>query len=1420
MTSRARWWVVLVLTACAVDVEVEVTTAALAPPTWTAPACEAAALDSPPDECEGPWLYTVDQVCVGQHTDCGSFCSTPQLCATWDNGIVYQATTEQQTRTRSVRQQCAHPGGGGCTTTYTPSQSPAAWCTGAANTRETELVASVPVIFRPANLAAQIDATGSVALTATGSPTVVISGNKEITTFTETHTCTIAFDQPTPKAEVCGCTTYTPYACVHDCGDTPGLSAPGTALSSLPDPSPEEAVDPGGDAEHVPVCTTCDHVTAPQAKAGCLRDRLAQVFQLPGGNANTALRRSLVARLKLLYELDADRLDAATQTFIIGLYDEVGTTPACHEPLVMTGCSSSQLRAVATSLQACHALTLAHVDDEVRRSQIATCLAATDRIGALAAGACKTTLRDHHAGSLASLLRARFGGITTGAGRHASLVAALRDVDALWEKLAPLGVTDAGWLRARMSPILGDFWAAVHESSLALPETVVASSAETLLAEVTEVHFANDLEVLQAAFDPSFVFDTPPLLYVVADALGDLRARLEPVSELHDLVCRYRGDCGRDGSRPPRATATSGLWSALATLADPVALGQALAAAPGLASHHPALAAALESLRLRHDRLGAAYGAAGGQSLSQLLGGAVPVEAVPLQLLVAEAEARSTAYAATGLFAAVDTRVLHVGVQRKQEITDLLGLRLGALDQQAAQYEQERVGLINALLAQVRQEEVVEGLEDRADVLGQRMLELVVDLRGLRGREADEAERLADFVAAFEALLDAGAVDEGAAAATSTDTWTVSPADAHYTPGQPVDLSALAVRTVSLQAGEMLRLQVRNQWAPMCALSRAQLDEPGGGTGPIQPGNPLVGPEGYEAQWSESGWVSDSATHTEADATTESIGFDLCAGGAIFLYSINACYRYQNSFTETDSTSSSNGTESRLSANFAGGLRLAETPIRRAPAGALVAVVRDASGDHADDVVVERDSVILAPADVTVTFVVNDRAPWDGGCQLGTGNLVIDEYKITPVGVLARAAGDAMAETLALLDEAAPQILAQGAFLSGEAAALRSDAYARLAVRASELSGAPVSLQTLPPAIQGLFTAWLDGKLASLERRAHIRAVDRELGRLLLETDALAHEVTSAGQASRLLRLLPQWNLRELRADRLRLARETLSESLLAYALPVFELRYPGPLADLRETAAFAPGALDDLDFAAPPELVSARLALLGATIHTQLASANLENAGTSMTEVVIALPDPAAYTWPACSSASCPSPVYGSWIAASEQTSRAFWREVRDGGTAPIALMPRELYRLDHADARLSCLDGAPVIRRMALFSDLGSTDSGELGRRLDALADVQQSFPTIGGLRAYVAEEPAAPSLPVLSGQTHDALTTLRASHWFGPVGEGLSPFTPFAVDFSPFPPEHLPNGGAFLVLLEIETQRHASATVLLPGTCPPNP
>lgn len=1173
--------------------------------------------------------------------------------------------------------------------------------------------------------------------------------------------------------------------------DSPGDPSPGSTSRAFVD---------------LPSCQTCDQKPLgsdadAQAKFACLDKNLA--------NATGDLKSSLAARMKLLMQLKGEQLTPVQRTRVEGVYDELpDATPFCAAPIAWDSACRTSAAALRLpgQIQLCNDLgTNTSTSSGILALELQHCFDQLTTVAQISADTCRLSTRDAADAAARGVVSKTYPDLTGGTNITAALPAVLGRIGAWWTAASVAAAGDRAWLGGHSNLLLRQLWANIQRTNVPLPSLPFEQSdtgrdaAANLVTHVTDIGFTDDFAVLSALFAPPAPGTTPPpitppLLTLTGDALQPIADRLQRLEVLHDVGCRFRA-C-RASPTSLRASAISELAHALSALPDHDMLASVLASATELSAKEPQLYAALVRVRDQHSYLGAAWAALGRTEPFAHLATIPdpPAEVAGLATLVRVAGIAWSSYQGSGIFVPWNQPRLTAATLQRDRVVSTLDQLLGDTTIARDAYVRARLDTVNDIVAQSRQQGVIQSVVDRAAALRDQDEDLLKRMIGLASREAQERSTIAGYQAAFETLVNSGALDADAAYQTQTqDPVRVSADQAKY-PGisSPRNVVRDRFASIPLHSGDSLRLQVTGTWTPTCAVRPpTKLRGPGDNDfEPIQRVDEETGPEGYWLSREGDAFKSHSTTISKDYRTDFGFSVEFCikspsaptGGGPEW----KACVHDSADWISSDAQADATGSSSRMSASFAVGLRLPNTPFPEAPAGSLVAVLtRSGHPEEILDIrVVQRQDLIWAPAqsnDIDVNFVVNDLF----GCAVDTTKkLQIDSVKTTPLGTsdtpgsIASAIQTATAATLDAIEAKAPDILAEGQLTNEESASLRSSAWSEVETRLPH----GIGLAGLPYEIRQLFETFLDYEIASIARRALSFGMARQRVQLELAAEALAHEAKFADDQNRLLLLVPRWRLRDLSGVSLFQSTDALAAGMTSYVAQIYELRAPGAFTLFHKQLDAGLDGLIDLNLTGPYESSIDALADVTKAARNTLNAAHIELENVARLTIAVAVPKPPSV---ACQASRCDYQKF--WSSVSPATANSFWSDMAaTPASVTLKLTPNDLYADGGGTARLSCRNIAPVVRRMAAYLDTRTDTDGDI-RLITIDGQVSTAlFPLIGKQAAVdVTDEDgtvrsAALQIPALRGDVPPTAVAdaFGTSDLLG-VGAGISPFTTLNLD-----------------------------------------
>ncbi len=972
--------------------------------------------------------------------------------------------------------------------------------------------------------------------------------------------------------------------------------------------------------------------------------------------------------------------------------------------------------------------------------------------------------------------------------------------------------------------------------------------------------FAADRHMLLAAFPDPATADLPPLtsaplLLVVADALRPFATRLTEVDRYHDLVCTFRGNCAS-----AFGDELSQLHRLMGTLHDPVKFTAAAAGANmvrgsggddwrtvfvRMAANHLALQSAVRSAfvpgKPTYDK-----------SDVEKVWTNSPSFLLEFSSFVRDATKKLDNYDKSGLFLAESNNHLGVGLskQKQGEIGTTIGGFKSNLDTLINGYSGERNLLVQNLLGVNGNARQQESVVDRINIQAVAIEHQSEDLAGLRLNAEADAAKLGDFGKAFQDTLSTGWFSDPANAnykvqvAPPVADTTVMPWMTQFTGTRQSTIDRYQVPNwrVSAAPGEVLNIQVTGQWSPTCALVTA---------GNIN-GHPIglaadavTGPQGFEVQFANGTYTAKSHSTTADkgyyDETTGSakacMGAKVSSGTGALGSAIGQCveiyasaeacvgmdWAERDSHTTSDATN--NGAETRSTASFAVGLRLANTPFPEFPAGSLLLVKTTRGGTKLAKPDLLDVRVLLAsnsiPVDVASDYylVVNDLLE---ACAPGAGSLTVQVQKLQASGTAAVNLANAMADVAGTLHAETVSKLRQGRVLPSEIQALRDGAWNQLAQRCA------CDPNVYPTSMTGFFTSWVSAELARMEREVEIRQLERQMETAMLELKATNDELQRLQADSRLLELLPGWTLQMLDGDRLRSGTDDLMRGLTDWVYPMVRLRYPETVA-LLEQDPYTKQLMDRMqgvDWTSPVIDMARAASDFSSQVLAKLNTATTASQVTgSLYPVVIAFPNP--YYTPGIPPPALP------YKKADDTRSRQVWdrigqRAALGGGMVDLTLKPEDFYDGLGGASRLVCTKATPIISSLSLYVVRPkATDNAALnnyGWSIPVLASPRMTFPLSDGPVEVEFTNPAwlTGQMRVLFGASDTVVSYFHGGPSTTPVLAGLSPVNTFEFSIAsfigsiPFDPFQNKDAQALLVVADVDPRDVAMPGLSWVTTC----
>jgi hypothetical protein len=1068
----------------------------------------------------------------------------------------------------------------------------------------------------------------------------------------------------------------------------------------------------------------------------------------------------------------------------------------------------------------------------------------------------------------------------------------IADWYAAYRQIYPASAGDPANQRtwAQTSRVLGGFWKAAY-ANVGVPPPGSSNPSDALLDQLFQNGVEADRTVLLAALTSPVPIRTAPLVELMGDALQSMSTRLGQVGRYHDLACRFRNNptaLQTPCASGPLKTEISELVRLLSAGAHPSDLAAVLASPPPatVTANWARWKSVFNALSSQQSGTTPAFQAAVLDALPgvttytpDLLAPPPPTPGAPppaptlstppvmgLSKVIQEARARTNSYQQNGLFDSRYQGILRAGVQqdRVNGVIALAQSRTADLRTQITNYKTTRLQLANTVLQQMTnlasQQNVIDEITQR--VAKERQLR--EDLAGLRNTIEVQEARYGDFMQAFNAVTEIVKANPGTAVTHLTANVSVTAADVRWpaSTGLPAKTDALATFAapaagltwplVALK-GDIVNINVSGTWSPTCAMRmKGQFVNPTTGE-PASisvPDPALTGPEGYLLSLSNGTFnaTSNQSVHSVDHYSNSSVSSKYCGGlgrtlGVTLQWgpfsatdsahlSAEWCAEWDHGTRVSDVTSNSvsNGTESRMSAAFATGLRVPGTPFPTFPAGSLLLLQVSRGGltrgDIVDVQVLQKPySAVVVGGDTDLYLVVNDIRNDVGSPACGPPNtsaLTLSVNQMRPFGTVAAQLGQGMATALADLRDQQGLLLEQGRVGPQQMTELRDQAFVDLVLACgTNCSG----VSYYPPEVLRLFEAWVSKSLATIERKVDARALEREIALIELQHAALAHDYKNLNDQARLLALIPTWLLKDLGTHILESNTQSLLDLLVADLYPIIDLRQPTTLQNVDPT-------LLNVLLGSQPDSTGQLLDWTGNLV-------SWANAAASASDNVVARLQDALLNSPPLNDRllilGIPNPAFpvrtGNWQQVTPERAQAVWDAI--AAAAPLVSVPlyvTDLYSMVAGSTHdMLCNEAEPVITAVGLYMIRPGSFEQYSGLTIPVSADRNVHFTDVGVVKGYRIDNDDWLSLGARLMSGSETVSTIEAdlvrlmadsATPLYRVGNGLSPFTQLDIalpGITSAPSGPPPALGASELLIAFRAATRQVASVHLQPMCP---
>jgi hypothetical protein len=207
-----------------------------------------------------------------------------------------------------------------------------------------------------------------------------------------------------------------------------------------------------------------------------------------------------------------------------------------------------------------------------------------------------------------------------------------------------------------------------------------------------------------------------------------------------------------------------------------------------------------------------------------------------------------------------------------------------------------------------------------------------------------------------------------------------------------------------------------------------------------------------------------------------------------------------------------------------------------------------------------------------------------------------------------------------------------------------------------------------------------------------------------------------------------------------------------------------------------------------------------------------------------VVFPDPARYgsgpTAPSCglfgTCNDASRPPSALWRSVDLERAQEVWSAFAAGAPATFTVTPQDLYDPHGGSGLLTCYDAAPVVQNMALYVvHQNGFELDKLASRPALTIGAQLDFPTAAGELQYALADSdwLFTGISLLGGYENAAIADTMSTK--SSVGQGLSPFTSFTIDFANYPYGDVPLSDVQELVLVFQLETHPTAA---PGVAVP--
>jgi len=502
--------------------------------------------------------------------------------------------------------------------------------------------------------------------------------------------------------------------------------------------------------------------------------------------------------------------------------------------------------------------------------------------------------------------------------------------------------------------------------------------------------------------------------------------------------------------------------------------------------------------------------------------------------------------------------------------------------------------------------------------------------------------------------------------------------------------------------------------------------------------------------------------------------------------------------------------EIRTAASFSLGFRSRFTPFPDLPTGSLL-LVEVQQGRLHDIHVIRSNTTVLAKEDTDLYFVVNDCRPESQVPQKSDDQLAVHYVVQSTLNDRVSTLISQMGQAIEDLNHQQVTYLQQGAITSHQMEDLKRQAEGYLVQAGQDTDEFKL--------VKELYQGWISTVLEQLELKVRILQMERKMSPALRHLLELEQSLKWEDHNLKISKLSQIWSSEQFDLERMGHALSYVTRELRERVLPVMKVRYPQMLAELGTELGAEQGRFrDTFQITSPLTQLSQQMQVL-----LERLSAKIKQTCLNVKHQTIALRFPKVYQGEVsyCNrldATSCPyvSPLVAQevWTAIrnaaiplDQITLKEDREKNRRDSIATLKVQPQDLYvkegvwdpveskysRMPINAGALSSCSVAPIVEGMGLYLNVDELEGDkteklnhlQISKKVKIVGDLlftQSHSPT--GERFQVTVAWGGLDMPIFFGNQANPIGDFtRLNILQNQVGQGISPFTQFQIDFRQF-------------------------------------